>query len=340
MLLAVGARRHERFPHAITLDDRCLDDQLHGPVADVEQGYAKSVAFLVPPRVPWPLPVYELALMIAERAHDMNVELGVSIVTPERAPLEALGEQASLALAARLSTLGIKLYHSEHGEVVAPRRVRLPTRGIELDAERLVALPELFGPSIGGVPRGAPGGFIRVDRHGGVIGPNGSSIETISRLRERVPETEIVVLTMEESPLFARRALDAGAIGFVLKHHADSELPLAVRAAGRGCQYVSPRVAAGLAALNRMAATDELSPREVEVLRLIALGHTSAEIAAQLHRSRRTVETHRAHIHRKLGLATRAELVRYALDRRLIGASGTIRRVIDLSPRPARRAAQ
>jgi two-component system response regulator NreC len=150
--------------------------------------------------------------------------------------------------------------------------------------------------------------------------PNGSSLEAISRLRERVPETEIVVLTMEESPLFARRALDAGAIGFVLKHHADSELPLAVRAASRGCRYVSPRVAAGLEALSRLTADSDLSPREVEVLRLIALGYTSAEIAAQLHLSRRTVETHRAHIHRKLGLATRAELVRYALDRRLIGA--------------------
>ena len=83
---------------------------------------------------------------------------------------------------------------------------------------------------------------------------------------------------------------------------------------------MSPRVAAGLDALRRAVGGDGLSPRETEVLRLIALGHTSAEIAAKLHLSRRTVETHRARIHRKLGLTTRAELVRFALRRHLIGA--------------------
>jgi DNA-binding CsgD family transcriptional regulator len=75
----------------------------------------------------------------------------------------------------------------------------------------------------------------------------------------------------------------------------------------------------GLAALRRAVSGDGLSPRETEILRLIALGHTSVEIAGMLHLSRRTVETHRAHIHRKLEMRTRAELVRYALDRHLIG---------------------
>lgn len=150
--------------------------------------------------------------------------------------------------------------------------------------------------------------------------PNGSSIETIRRLREQVPRTEVVVLTMEESPVFAQQSLDAGAVGFVLKDRADSELLMAIRRAARGEEYVSARVAAGLDALRRAVDGDGLSPRETEVLRLIALGHTSAEIAAKLHLSRRTVETHRARIHRKLGLTTRAELVRFALRRRLIGA--------------------
>lgn len=149
--------------------------------------------------------------------------------------------------------------------------------------------------------------------------PNGSSIETIRRLRDQVPETEIVVLTMEVSPLFAQQALDAGAIGFVLKDRADTELPAAVRRAASGGEYVSPRVEAGLDALRRAVDGDGLSPRETEILRLIALGHTSAEIAAKLHLSRRTVETHRAQIHRKLRMRTRAELVRYALTRDLIG---------------------
>lgn len=148
--------------------------------------------------------------------------------------------------------------------------------------------------------------------------PNGSSIETIRWLRDQVPETEIVVLTMEESPLFAQRALDVGAVGFVLKDRADSELPAAVRKAAAGVEYISPRVAAGLDALRHSVSGDGLSPRETEILRLIALGYTSAEIAAKLHLSRRTVETHRARIHRKLGMGTRAELVRHALGRHLI----------------------
>jgi two-component system response regulator NreC len=149
--------------------------------------------------------------------------------------------------------------------------------------------------------------------------PNGSSTQAIQRLRSEVPETEIVVLTMEESPAFALQALDAGAIGFVLKDKADDELPAAVRRAARGEQYVSTRVAAGLEALRKAVDGDGLSPRETEVLRLIALGYTSTEIADQLHLSRRTVETHRAHIHHKLGLKTRAELVRHALRSQLIG---------------------
>jgi two-component system, NarL family, response regulator NreC len=148
--------------------------------------------------------------------------------------------------------------------------------------------------------------------------PDGSGIETIRRLREEVPSTEIVVLTMEDGPAFVQRALDAGAIGFVLKEFADVELHRAVRAAARGEQYVSPRVAASLESVRRATAGNELTAREAEVLRLIALGHTSAEIARKLHLSRRTVETHRARLHRKLGMSSRAELVRYALRRGLL----------------------
>lgn len=150
--------------------------------------------------------------------------------------------------------------------------------------------------------------------------PNGCSIEMIRQLRVRFPETRVVVLTMEESPLFAQRAIEAGAIGFVLKDRADTELLSAVRLAAGGKGYVSPRVASGLDALHRATNGDRLRERETEIVRLIALGHTSAEIACQLHLSRRTVESHRARIHAKLGFRTRAELVQFALDRHLIGA--------------------
>ena len=149
--------------------------------------------------------------------------------------------------------------------------------------------------------------------------PDGSGIEALGHLRERVPETQIVVMTMEENPVFAQRAFAAGAIGFVAKDLADGEFPQAVRAAARGEEYVSPRMAARLDALHTLT-EDMPSAREVEVLRLIALGHTSVEIARKLHLSPRTVETHRSRIHGKLGLTTRAELVRYALGRGLLGS--------------------
>jgi two-component system response regulator NreC len=148
--------------------------------------------------------------------------------------------------------------------------------------------------------------------------PGGSSGETIERLRERAPATRIVVVTMDENPVFAERALASGALGFVTKDLADEELPRAVRAAANGERCVSPRIAARLEALNRALASDTLSPRELEVLQLIALGHTNVEIAQKLELSPRTVETHRARIQRKLELSTRAELVRYAIHRGLL----------------------
>lgn len=150
--------------------------------------------------------------------------------------------------------------------------------------------------------------------------PGGSSVEAISRLRERAPDTQIVVMTMDGNPLFAKRAFAAGALGFIAKDLADDELPHALRAAARGEEFVSPRVAARLDALHRSLTDDALTSREVGTLRLIALGHTSVEIARKLQLSLGTVETRRASIHRKLGLATRAELVRYALRRGLLGA--------------------
>jgi two-component system, NarL family, response regulator NreC len=151
--------------------------------------------------------------------------------------------------------------------------------------------------------------------------PNGSSIDAIGRLREQAPETEIVVLAMEDDPAFAQHALDAGAIGYVLKDVADDALPRAVRSAAHGERFVSGRVNAVLSAMRATEREDDLTPREVEIVCRIALGHTSAEMAEQLHLSARTVETHRSRIHRKLGFRTRAQLVRYALRRGLFASS-------------------
>jgi two-component system response regulator NreC len=150
--------------------------------------------------------------------------------------------------------------------------------------------------------------------------PGGSVLEAIPQLRESTPETAIVVLTMQDDPAFARQALQAGALGYVLKEAADEELLEAVRLAVKGDTYLNPRLGARIAAAPPQPAgpPDDLTERELDVLRLIALGHTNAEIGGKLYLSVRTVETHRAHIQRKTGQSTRAELVRYALDHGLI----------------------
>lgn len=148
--------------------------------------------------------------------------------------------------------------------------------------------------------------------------PGGSSLEAIPTLRRESPGTQIVVLTMQEEPAFARHALSAGALGYVLKEAADDELVQAVRRAATGETYMNPRLGARLASEPPPGPPDDLSDREVDVLRLIALGHTNAEIAQQLYLSVRTVETHRSHIQQKLALSTRADLVGYALERGLI----------------------
>ncbi len=150
--------------------------------------------------------------------------------------------------------------------------------------------------------------------------PGGSSLKAIPLIREESPDTQIVVLTMQQEPAFAREALGAGALGYVLKEAADDELVEAVRLAAVGESYLNPRLGARIASEPPPGRPDDLSDREVDVLRLIALGHTNAEIAGQLYLSVRTVETHRSHIQQKLRLSTRAELVGYALERGLISA--------------------
>jgi two-component system response regulator NreC len=143
-----------------------------------------------------------------------------------------------------------------------------------------------------------------------------TSLEAMPKIAAASPQTRVVILTMQEDPQFAREALRAGALGYVLKEAADAELVEAIRRAAAGETYLNPRLGAALAAAPPEAAgpPGDLSEREAEVLRLIALGHTNAEIGEQLFLSVRTVESHRAHIQQKLRLSTRAELVRYALE--------------------------
>jgi two-component system, NarL family, response regulator NreC len=147
-----------------------------------------------------------------------------------------------------------------------------------------------------------------------------SSLDALPTLAADAPATRVVVLTMQEDPQYARTALAAGASAYVLKEGADTELVEAIRRAAAGEVYLNPQLGAKIAAAPPAPAgpPDDLTAREVEILRLIALGHTNTEIGEQLFLSVRTVESHRAHVQQKLGRTSRAELVRYALDHGLI----------------------
>ncbi|MGB7685810.1 MAG: response regulator transcription factor [Solirubrobacterales bacterium] len=149
--------------------------------------------------------------------------------------------------------------------------------------------------------------------------PDGLAVDAVADLRREAPGTEIVLLTVERAPTLARRAIEAGARAYLVKDAAHLELVDAVRRASEGREYLPAAVVAGLEEEGE-GESAVLSPREAEVLRLMALGNTNRGIAEQLSLSVRTVETHRAHVQQKLGLVSRSELTRYALAHGLIDA--------------------
>lgn len=148
--------------------------------------------------------------------------------------------------------------------------------------------------------------------------PGGSGLDAVPTLLHERPETKVLVLSMHDDPSYVRQAFDVGASGYILKEAADAEVVGAIRQVAAGGRYVHPVLGARLVEADsdaaRAAAEDPLSDREHEVLRLLALGHTNGEIGKRLFISVRTAETHRSHILRKLGLSSRADLVRYALE--------------------------
>jgi two-component system response regulator NreC len=141
------------------------------------------------------------------------------------------------------------------------------------------------------------------------------SLSALYELRAASPETAIVILTMEDDPAFVAPAWNAGASGYVLKESSRTDLVRAIRTVGKGGRYVDPAI--GGWALSS-AEDAVLTERELEVLRLVALGHTNSEIATKMYISPRTVETHRANVQAKLGITGRPELVRYALEHGVI----------------------
>ena len=164
LVLALGAKLHARYEHAITIDDRRMDEALHGLIQDIESGYLDSVAFVAPGRMAWPLPLYELALMTAGRAYDMGVPLRATIVTPEDRPLAIFGQEVSDGLGALLERRGIRTITSAYAEIPAPGEIVINPGDRRLRAGRVVALPELYGPSVRGL-RVSEHGFLAVDKY-------------------------------------------------------------------------------------------------------------------------------------------------------------------------------
>jgi len=169
LVLALGALAHPRYEHALTIDDAHMDETLHGLVQDIEGGYVKSLALVAPGRMAWPFPIYELALMSAGRAFDEDVELAITIVTPEDAPLAIFGSAVSEAVRDLLAESGIEVLTSAYAEVPAAGQLNISPGGRSLKVDRIVALPELYGPPVRGIPLGEHG-FIRIDPHGRVHG--------------------------------------------------------------------------------------------------------------------------------------------------------------------------
>jgi sulfide:quinone oxidoreductase len=165
LLLATGARLRPAFSHGLTIDDSRLDEQLHGLIQDVEGGYVHSIAFVAPSAMPWPLPIYELALMTARRAYDMQTDVAVTIATPEDAPLAVFGEKVSVEVGRLLKENGITTLTSAHSQVPEPGLLTIHPGDRTLKVDRVVALPQLYGPSMPGVPGGPDGGFIPIDTH-------------------------------------------------------------------------------------------------------------------------------------------------------------------------------
>jgi len=164
LLLAMGAAQRPALSHAETIDDSRLDEQLHGLIQDVEGGYVRAIAFVAPPAMSWPLPIYELALMTAQRAYDMNVGTAITILTPEDAPLAVFGQGVSEQTSQLLAEKGIDVIGSANCEVPRSGVIDIGPGQRELEVDRIVALPLLQGPAVEGLPA-TPDGFIPIDEH-------------------------------------------------------------------------------------------------------------------------------------------------------------------------------
>ena len=168
LLVAVGARRAPAFEHATTFRGQEDSEPVHGLIQDLEGGYVRRIAFVVPPGVAWPLPLYELALMSAQRAYEMSLDgVELTVVTPEETPLAIFGPAASAGVEELLTAAGIRIETSARAEIPRPGTVVVHPGARQLTADRIVALPRVEPLAIGGLPADS-GGFTPVDARGRV----------------------------------------------------------------------------------------------------------------------------------------------------------------------------
>jgi sulfide:quinone oxidoreductase len=172
LVVATGAASEPAFANGVlTWDDTSGAEVLGGLLRDLEEGYSKGLAIVVPPGPGWPLPAYELALLIASEARGMGMEPDITLVTPEQAPLAIFGSRAVEVVSDELARAGIRLELGAYAELDhgPPRGLMLRPSGRRLEINRVLALPRLRGRAPQGIPANAEG-FITVDPHGRVVG--------------------------------------------------------------------------------------------------------------------------------------------------------------------------
>jgi sulfide:quinone oxidoreductase len=169
LLLAVGAVPSLPYPKTLAFGGPGAEERMHGLVQDLEAGYIRRIAFIVPVGASWPLPLYELALMTADRAFESDLDVEITLVTPEATPLALFGAAAAGSVATLLAAAGIAVHAGAHADIPEPGAVVLRPGGERIDVDRVVTLPLLTGPGIPGVPHDNAG-FLPVDRHGRVTG--------------------------------------------------------------------------------------------------------------------------------------------------------------------------
>jgi sulfide:quinone oxidoreductase len=169
LLVAVGARRQPAFSSGATLRGPQDTEAMHGLIQDLEGGYCQSVAFIVPPGVTWPLPLYELALMTAERAYSQCLDVALTLITPEQEPLGMFGAPASDVVRHLLQESGITVRTATNVADVRSGHVLMRDGDAIVRAQRVVTVPILEGPVIRGLPTDATG-FVPVDEQSRVRG--------------------------------------------------------------------------------------------------------------------------------------------------------------------------